>query len=407
MLCQFTFWNYKSYKDEVTLDFCPAKVTEHKEHLLKEPITCEEFLPIAVIYGPNGGGKTVVINSFRFLRAKILDIDHSAKGSEENNEYEQISFLFDRTYSKSPTGWCVSFITAGYEYKYLLAILGNQVSAESLHAKNLETGEFDMLFEREYGKIELGETFSDIQAGNVKAELPLLSFISKLYSHEHILNIIRWFKGITVIDNAGSVAERFIYFPDDKDDDSFKSEFYRLLHSMGIQIDGMRVSKDSEGKVQNIFTVYNYSDNEIHIEFKHESSGTQKIFSFLRYVVRAIQEGRPIFIDELDAKLHPKLLEVIISLFTNPKVNQNGAQLIITSHDLHILNNKYLRRDEIWFAAKSDDFSSHLYSLSDFKKISSNGNKTRKDENYAKQYLEGRYGADPYFQRIESWVVET
>ena len=175
---------------------------------------------------------------------------------------------------------------------------------------------------------------------------------------------------------------------------------------MGIEISDFKVIEDSKGEIQQMFSLYRYNENEILIDFNLESSGTRKVFSLLAPVMQTIQEGRTVFIDELDAKLHPKLLEFIISLFTNTEVNQKGAQLIITSHDLHTLNSEFLRRDEIWFAAKREDFSSNLYSLSDFKKISSNGKQPRKDENYAKQYIEGRYGADPYFQKLKNWTVE-
>lgn len=56
-------------------------------------------------------------------------------------------------------------------------------------------------------------------------------------------------------------------------------------------------------------------------------------------------------IDELDAKLHPKLLRYVISLFKNRKVNRNGAQLLFTTHDMATMKNTVFRRDEIWFAA--------------------------------------------------------
>ena len=100
-----------------------------------------------------------------------------------------------------------------------------------------------------------------------------------------------------------------------------------------------------------------------------------------------------VIIDELDAKLHPKLLKYVISLFKNKELNKYGAQLLFTSHDMYTLRNTVFRRDEIWFTQKSDQGVSELYSLADFK--GENGDKIRKDEAYAKNYLLGRYGAIP------------
>ena len=115
----------------------------------------------------------------------------------------------------------------------------------------------------------------------------------------------------------------------------------------------------------------------------------------------AIAEGRLVIIDELDAKLHPKLLRYIISLFTNKDINKNGAQLIFTSHDMSTMKNDVFRRDEIWFAALDNDHSSELYSLYEIRK--EDGNRINNTAAYDKQYLEGRYGADPYLRTMLDW----
>ena len=125
------------------------------------------------------------------------------------------------------------------------------------------------------------------------------------------------------------------------------------------------------------------------------------MFSFLGECISCLEEGNLILADELDAKLHPKLLEYIIALFTNPKSNQNGAQLLLTSHDITTMNPSVFRRDEIWFCARNPMGASKLYSLISFRK--ENGQQPRNDEIYGKRYLEGRYGADPYIRKILSW----
>lgn len=109
-------------------------------------------------------------------------------------------------------------------------------------------------------------------------------------------------------------------------------------------------------------------------------------------------------IDEMDAKLHPKLIRYIIELFSNSKSNPYQAQLIFTSHDLSTMKKEVFRRDEIWFVAKDKEQSSKLYSLVEFK--DQDGNSVRKDATFDKQYLEGRYGADPYLQCCLNWEAE-
>ena len=97
------------------------------------------------------------------------------------------------------------------------------------------------------------------------------------------------------------------------------------------------------------------------------------------------------------------LLRYVIMLFNNMEINRHGAQLVFTSHDLSTMNSEVFRRDEIWFVAKGNNQNSKLYSLVEFK--TGNGEVVRKDAKYDKQYLEGKYGADPYLRKIIDWSV--
>lgn len=114
----------------------------------------------------------------------------------------------------------------------------------------------------------------------------------------------------------------------------------------------------------------------------------------LPVILLALQEGRLVIIDELDAKLHPKLLRYVISLFKNTNVNKKGAQLLCTSHDMNTMKNTVFRRDEIWFAAENEKHESEIYSLYEIRR--ENNERVNKTAAYDKQYLEGRYSADPY-----------
>ena len=123
----------------------------------------------------------------------------------------------------------------------------------------------------------------------------------------------------------------------------------------------------------------------------------------LPFIAKSLVLGTTLVIDELDAKIHPVLLKYVIMLYNNMTINKHGAQLIFTSHDLSTMNNEVFRRDEIWFVAKGNNQNSKLYSLVEFK--TGNGEVVRKDAKYDKQYLEGKYGADPYLRRIIDWSV--
>ena len=112
-----------------------------------------------------------------------------------------------------------------------------------------------------------------------------------------------------------------------------------------------------------------------------------------------------LIMDELDAKLHPKLLRYVISMFKNKKINKHGAQLLFTSHDIATMKNTVFRRDEIWFAALNEKHSSEIYSLYEIRR--EDNERVNSTAAFDKQYLEGRYGADPYLQNMLSggeWI---
>jgi uncharacterized protein len=94
-------------------------------------------------------------------------------------------------------------------------------------------------------------------------------------------------------------------------------------------------------------------------------------------------------IDELDAQVHPLITKGLLALFQS-KQNSSNAQLIISTHDTSLLDEKMLRRDQIYFTEKDKNSSSQLYSLFEFK--------PRKGENYRRGYLDGRYGGIPFLR---------
>ncbi|HCT91984.1 MAG TPA: hypothetical protein DF613_11500, partial [Lachnospiraceae bacterium] len=71
MLCQFTVKNYKSIRDEITFDMQAAAISEHEDEIIKD-IDGELFLPVSAIYGPNGGGKSNVLEALHTLNSKVL-----------------------------------------------------------------------------------------------------------------------------------------------------------------------------------------------------------------------------------------------------------------------------------------------------------------------------------------------
>ena len=128
------------------------------------------------------------------------------------------------------------------------------------------------------------------------------------------------------------------------------------------------------------------------------------MFALYPLLQEVLETGGVLFVDELNARLHPLLVRSFVITFLNPETNKKHAQLIFTSHDSWQLNSNILRRDEIWFTEKADNEISTLYSLADF--VDEDGVKIRKDENYEKNYLLGKYGAIPTMKCFDMFKGE-
>ena len=173
-----------------------------------------------------------------------------------------------------------------------------------------------------------------------------------------------------------------------------------MIQEMDLDIIDFRV-EDKGNETIEVFTKHMVNGFEAELNLSEESSGTKKLFGLLPFIANSLLSGTTLVIDELDAKIHPLLLRHVIMLFNDMNINQKEAQLIFTSHDLSTMNNEVFRRDEIWFVAKGNAQNSLLYSLVEFK--NEKGESVRKDARFDKQYLEGKYGADPYLKKIIDW----
>ena len=130
----------------------------------------------------------------------------------------------------------------------------------------------------------------------------------------------------------------------------------------------------------------------VYLDMADESEGTRRLLRLLIPMFRALDTGAVMVVDELDASLHTHACEMLIELFSSPKTNPKGAQLIATTHDTNLLRSRHLRRDQIWLTEKDTEGATHLYPLTDFR--------TREGDNLERGYLQGRFGAIPFSGRI-------
>ena len=402
MLCQFSVKNYKSIRDEVTLDMQAAAISEHEDRIIKDQ-DGEMYLPVSAIYGPNGGGKSNVLAAFHTLVAKILRPLFATEDNDEKVFFQRKIIVEPFAFSESknePTEFELFFRTDLAEYRYVLHVKRDIVIYESLDRVKLETGRRSTLFQRNNNGIDLKGAFAKLKVSDdLSKTLTLLSYLGIAYKGNAVVkDVLNWFEyGVEFLNYGNPIQELKMAVSTSED---VKNLMLEMIQEMDLDIVDFRV-EEKENDMIEVFTKHCVDGVESEISLSDESSGTKKLFGLLPFIAESLLTGTVLVIDELDAKIHPVLLCHIIMMFNDLSINRHKAQLIFTSHDLSTMNSKVFRRDEIWFVAKGNAQNSKLYSLVEFK--NENGESVRKDAKFDKQYLEGKYGADPYLRRIIDW----
>lgn len=405
MLIRFSFKNFKSFKNENCLDMEATSLKEHEYNVAKTENG--EYLKVSAIYGANASGKTNVLQAFDYMKKRILVSDDSKKNSpiDEENIY---SFMINN----APIALEVEILAKNNKiYKYGFEVLKDTIISEWLFEKRVN--KFYAIFERENNNVSMkSNKISDLV--NIDERTLFLNIYSKIdRNNEDFSNVYDWFVNSMYLDLGNPNFERFINNRVSLkilSDENYKKELLKFIKTFDSGIEGIKTTPDSLEAVKSnngiidIEVLHRGENGELKaLPFYLESNGTRKMFHLFDFFMDALKNGMVLFVDELDAKLHPLLTRYIINLFHNSQTNIGNGQLIYSTHDTVNLNKETFRRDEIWFAEKDKDGISEIYALSDYilEDDKNAGKKVRNDATYNKDYLTGRYGAIPVLEEFE------
>ena len=405
MLIRFSFKNFKSFKNENCLDMEATSLKEHEYNVAKTENG--EYLKVSAIYGANASGKTNVLQAFDYMKKRILISDDSKKNSpiDEENIY---SFMINN----DPIALEVEILAKNNKiYKYGFEVLKDTIISEWLFEKRVN--KFYAIFERENNNVSMKPNkISDLV--NIDERTLFLNIYSKIdRNNEDFSNVYDWFVNSMYLDLGNPNFERFINNRVSLkilSDENYKKELLKFIKTIDSGIEGIKTTPDSLEAVKSnngiidIEVLHRGENGELKaLPFYLESNGTRKMFHLFDFFMDALKNGMVLFVDELDAKLHPLLTRYIINLFHNSQTNIGNGQLIYSTHDTVNLNKETFRRDEIWFAEKDKDGISEIYALSDYilEDDKNAGKKVRNDATYNKDYLTGRYGAIPVLEEFD------
>lgn len=425
MLLQFNFKNFKSFRDDTTLDLSATRISEYSERVIS--VANEKVLPVAAIFGANAHGKSNILEALRYMHTYVIQ-SFDFGGDNDNKKTKKgfskpTPFLFDDSSKNAESLFEVYFIDSEESdarmYNYGFSINSDGINEEWLNYKAKSSrGNFNRIFYRNESdsELDLSGLPSKIQENitlSLQKETLIVSLGAKL-KIEKLKHIRDWFINNEFAD-FGSPVENFFLsrmlpenFAEDKSVRDKVIKYFSTFDSSIVDFDVEIIKSDkNDGDDQiKIDTIHKMvgTNKTAKIPLQNESSGTLKMFALYPMLQNILESGGVFFIDELNARLHPLLVRAFLITFLDTEINTKHAQLIFTSHDSWQLNGNGLRRDEIWFTEKDMSGVSTLYSLADF--VDEDGIKIRKDENHEKNYLLGKYGAIPDLQYFDMFKEE-
>lgn len=427
MLVSFSVENWMSFKNETLLSMLASREQRHSEHLPILDYYRRRLLPITAIFGGNASGKTNLFLAINFAK-KLVTL-----GTEPDEFIEVKSFALDTDCRKSPTLIRFELLTDGKLYEFGFKVTEKEVVEEWL-IEILKTSE-KLIYRRERGEIEPGRDYKGdkfikfVAKGTRENQLFLTNSVQQNITH--FKPVYNWFRDNLIliapdsrfglpglISRRNERLEKYInenlfdfdtgierlgstevsYKRSSFDESLIKAFEKELRGDEEQQFEfstplGRRLItiKDGNLKVEEPVTYHIDSNGrDVRFTLEDESDGTLRLIDLLpMFFELTREESQKVFIvDELDRSLHTLLTRTLIESYLATCGPSARSQMIFTTHDVALMDQKLLRRDEMTVTERNDDGSTELISFNEYKDI-------RYDRDIRKSYLQGRLGGVP------------
>ena len=426
MLVNFSIQNFGSIKEKQTLSF-EADKSKHLEDYYVINTNGMRLLKLGLIYGANASGKTTILKALDFLRTLVL---YPKNQKIETFDFEP--FLFDENTPHQNTVFEIDFIQNNVRYLYEVELNKKAIVREELFAYNTKKHSvFSRTtdLENELTKLKLGSKIKISKSAEETLENNTLwnntvlgGFLRTNVNIEELKNVTDWFKEyLNFAIHTGVILDKYVTKCLDKNEIN-KATLLGILTKADFNLSDILIKKEekipdkllgflekqmnvAKDKIQELNRQVNIIANVLEtgiLEFEHtignksyslpfeeESQGTQRYYGFAGLLCLLIKKPSIFPIDELESSLHPDLFQHFLLSFL---VNSKQSQLIATTHNREILNNKDIfRNDAIWITDKdNENCATELYSLADF------GTKVIRDTtNVLNAYKFGKLGGTP------------
>jgi len=421
MIINFSIQNFGSIKDKQTLTF-EADKSVHLENSYVINTSGLRLLKVILIYGANASGKTTILKALEFLRDIVLEPE-----TKKTDELDFQPFLFDSETPEQNSIISIEFLANDTKYYYEVEFFKKAIVNEVLNFYNpnkanvykRNTDINNQFAEIKFGsKIKIDKTIEkNLEANTLWNNTVLGGFLKTNVDIKELKIAVDWFKNyLRPLIYTRTQLEGFVTSKIEKSELS-KIDVINVLKKADFHISDIVIQEEEkeipDGLIDFLKGQLKDSPDEIkkleekgkvtsvNIEFEHtvnqtkytlpiemESQGTRRFYGFAGLLALLIKNSTAFPIDELESSLHPDLYMHFILSFL---LNTDKSQLIATTHNREILDNKdVFRNDAIWFTDKNENCSTELYSLADF-----DSSIVRNTTNILNAYKSGKLKATP------------
>lgn len=434
MLISFTVENWMSFREPATLTMVASKEEQHSERVARIEKHKMGILPIAAVYGGNASGKTNLFKALNFAKTLIV------RGTQPDSPINVETFRLDSVSTDVPSKFSFEILVGKTVYSFSFSVTRSSVLEEKL--VEIRSASERVLYDRRDGRpnfhTSLGkDKFLEFAfQGTRDNQLFLTNSVSQKV--DHFRPVFEWFRDRIVLIAPDTRFEPFEQFSDDDNplyramneilpqldtgvahlaSENVPFEDIRLPKSLRTRLQEdlkkgrlvrilgddrlFAVSNDGELTAKKLIAFHRRSDGtEVKFEFSEESDGTQRLIDLLPAFLDLSADGSSTIyvIDEIDRSLHTLLTRQLLESYLGSCSPSSRSQLLFTTHDALLMDQRLFRRDEIWVTERDVSGASKLFSFSEYKDV-------RKDKDIRKSYLQGRLGGIPRLLLGSSLVV--
>lgn len=357
----------------------------------------DPILNIGVIYGANASGKTQLV----YALYKLLQLLKVTGPLDLQKRYSP--FYLDKETAENPSKIELLFDYQDFQYRYSVSYNKSSFTEESL--MQLDGKEWIPLMVRTAATATEHSVMFIGQQEPTKCK-PYSSGLATAFviEIEKVSNIARYIRNIQVCNGYNSDMKNIlwedmkVFLGTDSMRTRRRVQMSKFLNAVGVKQNGILFPLADDAPFEKIEFLHeqNTGDGTKPIRFNQslESAGSKWLLLLGAKVIEAIEEGSTLIVDEIDARFHLQVTQAIIQLFNNPEVNRKHAQLIITTHHVNLMDEKVLRKDQVWFVQKDEQGASELFCLADFEGV-------EEDTPFADWYMANRFGAIPDIVGLE------